>query len=279
VVVVDRFFPRGGSRSEPDARPRPASGSVRPAWRSSGDRLARRARPQGSRPEDPMHPAPNSPASRSASTPAMPGSCPTSVSGAVVRFRSSHLVLAKGSAPSRLVIPGAELTVAFHDLFRLGAGIGFPAHPVIISGGHIHVDVASLQEHLEASPLILEVTPGAPTGFDAELTERLHRTFGSRVEIRTAAFVTAIVRLGDGYRVPLPGRYRRRSGHRRRGDGTRPPRGTARRGRTGRSRSGHFPRRRPSTAHLQSTRLRAWRRERKEYALLATLGEAKTTLG
>jgi pyruvate/2-oxoglutarate dehydrogenase complex dihydrolipoamide dehydrogenase (E3) component len=99
------------------------------------------------------------------------------------------------------VIPGAELTVVFHGLFRLGAGIGFPAHPVIISGGHIHVDVASLQEHLEASPPILEVTPGAPTGFDAELTERLHRTFGSRVEIRTAAFVTAIVRLGDGYRV------------------------------------------------------------------------------
>jgi len=124
-----------------------------------------------------------------------------SVSGAVVRFRSSRLVLATGSALSRLVILGAELTVTFHGLFRLGADIGCPTHPVIIGGGYIHVEVASLLERLGASPLILEATPGELAGFDAELTQRLHRTLGSRVEIRTAAFVTAIVRLGDGYRV------------------------------------------------------------------------------
>jgi len=61
-------------------------------------------------------------------------------SGAAVRYRFTDLVLATGSAPSRLAVPGAELAVTSHDLFRLGADIGFPAHPVIVGGGYIGVD-------------------------------------------------------------------------------------------------------------------------------------------
>jgi dihydrolipoamide dehydrogenase len=122
-------------------------------------------------------------------------------SGAAVRYRFSDLVLATGSAPSRLAIPGAELAVTSHDLFRLGADIAFPAHPVIIGGGYIGVEVASMLENLGASPLILEATPEVLPGFDAELTERLHRALGGRVEIRTGAFVTAIERSGSGYLV------------------------------------------------------------------------------
>jgi len=125
-------------------------------------------------------------------------------SGAAVRYRFSDLVLATGSAPSRLAVPGAELAVTSHDLFRLDADVAFPARPVIIGGGYIGVEVASMLENLGASPLILEATPEVLPGFDAELTEGLHRALAGRVEIRTGAFVTAIERSGSGYLV----RYR-----------------------------------------------------------------------
>jgi dihydrolipoamide dehydrogenase len=125
-------------------------------------------------------------------------------SGAAVRYRFTDLVLATGSAPSRLAIPGAELAATSHDLFRLGADVAFPAHPVIIGGGYIGVEAASMLENLGASPLILEATPEVLPGFDAELTVGLHRALGGRVEIRTGAFVTAIERSGSGYLV----RYR-----------------------------------------------------------------------
>jgi dihydrolipoamide dehydrogenase len=128
----------------------------------------------------------------------------TEPSGGVVRYRFDDLVIATGSAPSRLAIPGAELALTSHELFRLGADVTFPSRPVIIGGGYIGIEVASMLENLGARPLILEATGEVLPGFDTELAEGLHHGLGARVEIRTGALVSAIERSGTGYLV----RYR-----------------------------------------------------------------------
>lgn len=128
----------------------------------------------------------------------------TETSGGVLRYRFSDLIIATGSAPSRLAIPGAELALTSHELFRLGADITFPTRPVIIGGGYIGVEVASMLENLGAMPTVLEATGEVLPGFDVELAEGLHRGLGARVEIRTGASVSAIERSGSDYLV----RYR-----------------------------------------------------------------------
>ncbi len=119
----------------------------------------------------------------------------------VRRYHFEDLVLATGSAPSRLGIPGAELAFTSHDLFRLGADMAFPERPVIIGGGYIGVEVASMLHNLGASPIVLEATGELLPGFDAELAAGLHTQLGRRVRIVTEAMVTAVERSGEGYVV------------------------------------------------------------------------------
>ncbi len=125
----------------------------------------------------------------------------TETSGGMLRYRFGDLIIATGSAPSRLAIPGADLALTSHELFRLGADIAFPSRPVIIGGGYIGVEVASMLENLGARPLVLEATGELLPGFDTELAEGLHRALGARVEIRTGVLVSGIERSGSDYLV------------------------------------------------------------------------------
>ena len=121
--------------------------------------------------------------------------------GPTYRYRFGDLVVATGSAPSLLPIPGAELALTSHDLFRLGADLAFPERPAIIGGGYIGVEVASMLENLGASPIVLEATGELLPGFDPDLAAGLHAHLGRRVAIVTDAFVTGIEKSGTGYAV------------------------------------------------------------------------------
>jgi dihydrolipoamide dehydrogenase len=121
--------------------------------------------------------------------------------GSSYRYRFLDLLIATGSAPSRLPIPGAELALTSHDLFRLGADVAFPERPVIIGGGYIGVEVASMLENLGAQPTVLEATDELLPGFDAELASGLHEHLGRRVRIVTGAMVSAVERHGSDYVV------------------------------------------------------------------------------
>lgn len=121
--------------------------------------------------------------------------------GATRRFRFGDLVLATGSAPSRPPIPGAELAITSHELFRLGADLPFPERPVIVGGGYIGVEVASMLENLGASPTVLGRAGELLRGFDVELAAGLHRALGRRVAIRVGASVVAIERVASEYHV------------------------------------------------------------------------------
>jgi len=121
--------------------------------------------------------------------------------GGSYQYSFADLIIATGSAPSRLAIPGAELAITSHELFRLGADLVFPQRPVMIGGGYIGVESASMLENLGARPAILEAAGELLPGFDGELARGVHAALGRRVAIHTGAFVTAIERAGSGYRV------------------------------------------------------------------------------
>ncbi|MDI3315232.1 MAG: dihydrolipoyl dehydrogenase [Mycobacterium sp.] len=125
--------------------------------------------------------------------------------GRVQRVGFHSLIIATGSAPSRLPIPGAELAVTSHELFRLGADLGFPQRPVIIGGGYIGVETATILAHLGAAPVVLELTEQLLPGFDRDLADFLARSLRGRVALQLGAAVTGIERSGTDLLV----RYRR----------------------------------------------------------------------
>lgn len=127
-------------------------------------------------------------------------------SGRAERLTFEHLVLATGSAPSRLAVPGAELAVTSHDLFRLGADIDLPERPVIVGGGYIGMEVATILEHLGATPVVLELTDQVLPGFDPDLSAFLERSLSGRVRLMLGKAVTGIERAGSDFDV----RYRDR---------------------------------------------------------------------
>ena len=125
-----------------------------------------------------------------------------------VRFR--RLILGTGSAPARLPILGADPALTSHDLFRLGADLPLPQHLVIIGGGYIGVETASMLQALGAQCSILEYASQVLPGFDAELASFLHASLSQRVRIERSAQVLSIAREGDGYHV----RYKQDGGER-----------------------------------------------------------------
>lgn len=125
-----------------------------------------------------------------------------------VRF--AHLILATGSAPARLPIPGAELALTSHDLFRLGADLPLPRHLVVIGGGYIGVETASMLQALGVQCTVLEFAAQLLPGFDAELAALLHASLSQRVRIELSARVLSIAREGNGFAV----RYQQNGGER-----------------------------------------------------------------
>lgn len=116
-----------------------------------------------------------------------------------IAFR--YLILATGSRPTRLPIPGAELALTSHDLFRLSTDISQPKHIIIIGGGYIGVETASMLQGLGSKATVLEFTPQLLPGFDPELSTFLHAQLAERVDIRLSAKVTSIERTDRDYTV------------------------------------------------------------------------------
>ncbi len=116
------------------------------------------------------------------------------------RFR--HLLLATGSRPVRLPIPGAEWAITSHDLFRMGANLPKPEVLAIIGGGYIGVETASMLQALGTRCTILEHGPRVLSGFDDELADMLQTRLAQRVQIETSAQVMEISRpAATGVRV------------------------------------------------------------------------------
>lgn len=113
-------------------------------------------------------------------------------------FTFDDLILATGSRPARLPIPGAERALTSHDLFRLGADLPFPARPIVIGGGYVGLESASMLEHLGSRPVVVEVTDQILPGFDPALAAFVARHLATRTEIALGVGVTAIEADGEG---------------------------------------------------------------------------------
>ena len=121
--------------------------------------------------------------------------------GTAHRCGFRHLILATGSRPARLPIPGAELAITSHELFRLGADLPQPRHLVIIGGGYIGVESASMLQGLGTEATVLEHSAQLLHGFDAELSSFLHTSLAQRVRIELSAQVLGIERNGADFTV------------------------------------------------------------------------------
>ena len=121
------------------------------------------------------------------------------------RYEFRYLIIGTGSRPSRLRIPGADLAITSHELFRLGADLAFPRRLVVIGGGYIGVESASMLNNLGAEPTILEFTSQLVPGFEAELADALLKGLAKRIRIELEAEVYALERDGAGLRA----RYRK----------------------------------------------------------------------
>ena len=118
--------------------------------------------------------------------------------GEVLLYHAKHLIVATGSRPHVLPIPGAELAVTSHDFFRLGADLPFPRRLVAIGGGYIGLETASMLRNLGAQATVLEATGQVLPGVDAELARFLHTALARRLTLVMNAKVTAIERGAGG---------------------------------------------------------------------------------
>lgn len=118
--------------------------------------------------------------------------------GPTLHYQFSWLIVATGSRPHRLPIPGAEFAITSHDIFRLNADISLPKHLAVIGGGYIGAETACMLHQLGVEVTILEATGHLMPGIDEELRGYLTRRLGSRFTIRTNTKAEAITRNADG---------------------------------------------------------------------------------
>ncbi|WP_315097219.1 FAD-dependent oxidoreductase [uncultured Cellulomonas sp.] len=130
------------------------------------------------------------------------------VDGSGTRTGWAHLVLATGSEPRRLDVPGAGLQGVVHlrtldDSDRLRALLGAAPRVVVVGGGWIGLEVAAAARAAGCTVSVLVRDPLPLVGVLgpelATMFADLHRENG--VDLRTRTEVAAVVAAGDGTRV------------------------------------------------------------------------------
>lgn len=105
-------------------------------------------------------------------------------------FTAGQLIVATGAAPARLPIPGADLAMTSDDLLALDR---LPASAVIIGGGVIGMEFASILSAMGTKVTVVEFCPEILPGIDAEIAKRLRTLLKRRgIDIVTDAAATAI---------------------------------------------------------------------------------------
>ena len=109
---------------------------------------------------------------------------------------ADRLIIATGSRPARLNIPGAELALTSDEMLSLTS---LPRRLVIIGGGVIGVEFASIMSAFGSEVTLLEYCPEILPPFDAEVAKRLRMAVKRRgIKVETSVGVTGITPAADG---------------------------------------------------------------------------------
>ncbi|MCL4422699.1 MAG: dihydrolipoyl dehydrogenase [Actinobacteria bacterium] len=117
-------------------------------------------------------------------------------------FRADHLIVATGSDVLVPKIPGAELCVTSHDIFKLGASVtSLPHRLAVIGGGYIGLEVACMFHALGSEVTILEALDELLSGMDPDFTSLLVAGLDPGIKVELGAKVSAIQSSRDGFKV------------------------------------------------------------------------------
>lgn len=115
---------------------------------------------------------------------------PPTVTAAGTTFTAPRLIVATGAAPARLPIEGADLALTSDDLTT---GSTLPESLVVIGGGVIGLEFASIFNALGSKVTIVEFLPEILPPCDAEIAKRLRTALKRRgIDIITDAAVTTL---------------------------------------------------------------------------------------
>lgn len=115
---------------------------------------------------------------------------PPTVTAAGTTFTAPRLIVATGAAPARLPIEGADLALTSDGLTT---GSTLPESLVVIGGGVIGLEFASIFNALGSKVTIVEFLPEILPPCDAEIAKRLRTALKRRgIDIITDAAVTAL---------------------------------------------------------------------------------------
>lgn len=105
-------------------------------------------------------------------------------------YTAAKIIIATGSAPARLPIPGAELAI---DSDRLLSMTAFPERVTIIGGGVIGMEFASILSAFDVNVTVVEYCKEILPPFDKDISKRLKMVLSKRgINIVTSAAVTEI---------------------------------------------------------------------------------------
>ncbi|MBR0671896.1 glutathione-disulfide reductase [Neoroseomonas soli] len=117
------------------------------------------------------------------------------------RVTAERIVIAVGGTPARLPIPGAELGLVSDDLFTLKA---LPKRSVVIGGGYIAVEFASILRGLGAEVDLLYRAPLPLRGFDEDIRAAAAEALAAQgIRLNPDVTPTRIAQVGEGGMVTL----------------------------------------------------------------------------
>ncbi|MCY0906795.1 MAG: dihydrolipoyl dehydrogenase [Sulfobacillus thermotolerans] len=115
---------------------------------------------------------------------------------------ATDIIIATGSEAQRLSIPGFDLTWNHHDLFAWNdTQPTLPSDMVILGGGYIGVESASMLADLGVNVTIIEMAPTILQGMDEDLVQAIRGHVGQRVKIVTGVMVEAVAENNGQYVV------------------------------------------------------------------------------
>ncbi|MDE2271343.1 MAG: glutathione-disulfide reductase [Xanthomonadaceae bacterium] len=114
-------------------------------------------------------------------------------------YRASHIVIATGSRPRPLALPGAELAIDSDGFFKLGAQ---PARVGIIGGGYIAVELAGVLGSFGSQVELITRKQGLLSHFDADLGRALGEMMRAEgIAHHEGCAVQGVRRDGDALRL------------------------------------------------------------------------------